>query len=193
MSQIKLAPNASGSGIFTLESPNSNTNRTLTLPDNAGTFITTGSSGQSIPKAALPTGSVLQVVTNTASTATTTTSTSYTTVISCSITPTSSSSKILLLGYCDYWISGGPGNEQGCDVQVQRGSTVIVAGGNGANIYGATIAFIGGKYSPIYLDSPATTSSTTYNIQLKVQQSGVSVIFNRQSALSSLTLMEIAA
>ena len=41
MSQIKLAPNASGTGIFTLESPNSNTNRTLTLPDATGTIITT--------------------------------------------------------------------------------------------------------------------------------------------------------
>jgi hypothetical protein len=41
MSQIKLAPNASGTGIFTIDSPNSNTNRTLTLPDATGTIITT--------------------------------------------------------------------------------------------------------------------------------------------------------
>ena len=43
MSQIKLAPNASGTGIFTIDSPNSNTNRTLSLPDNTGTIITTAS------------------------------------------------------------------------------------------------------------------------------------------------------
>lgn len=43
MSQIKLAPDASGTGIFTIASPNSSTNRTLTLPDNTGTVITTGS------------------------------------------------------------------------------------------------------------------------------------------------------
>jgi hypothetical protein len=42
MSQIKLAPNASGTGIFTLESPNSNTNRTLSLPDAAGTIQVSG-------------------------------------------------------------------------------------------------------------------------------------------------------
>jgi hypothetical protein len=42
MSQIKLAPNASGTGIFTLESPNSNTNRTLTLPDATGTIQVSG-------------------------------------------------------------------------------------------------------------------------------------------------------
>jgi len=40
MSKISLKPNDSGTGTFTLESPNSNTNRTLTLPDEAGTVAT---------------------------------------------------------------------------------------------------------------------------------------------------------
>jgi hypothetical protein len=39
MSKISLKPNDSGTGTFTLESPNSNTNRTLTLPDEAGTML----------------------------------------------------------------------------------------------------------------------------------------------------------
>lgn len=43
MSSIKLESNASGTGIFTIASPNSNTNRTLTLPDNTGTVLTTAS------------------------------------------------------------------------------------------------------------------------------------------------------
>lgn len=43
MSQIKLSPSASGTGIFTIESPSSNTNRTISLPDNTGTVITTAS------------------------------------------------------------------------------------------------------------------------------------------------------
>jgi len=41
MSSIKLESNPSGTGVFTLASPNSNTNRTLTLPDATGTIITT--------------------------------------------------------------------------------------------------------------------------------------------------------
>lgn len=40
MSKIALTPNASGTGTFTIASPNSNTNRTLTLPDEAGTVLT---------------------------------------------------------------------------------------------------------------------------------------------------------
>jgi len=42
MSKIALQPNASGSGVFTLEAPNSNTNRTLTLPDMSGVTLVGG-------------------------------------------------------------------------------------------------------------------------------------------------------
>ena len=45
MSSIKLSPNASGTGEFTIAAPNSNTNRTLTLPDNTGTILTTATPG----------------------------------------------------------------------------------------------------------------------------------------------------
>jgi hypothetical protein len=45
MSKVQLQGNASGTGVFTIASPNSNTDRTLTLPDNTGTVITTGSTG----------------------------------------------------------------------------------------------------------------------------------------------------
>lgn len=44
MSKITLTPNASGTGTFTIASPNSNTNRTITLPDSDGTLLASGSS-----------------------------------------------------------------------------------------------------------------------------------------------------
>jgi hypothetical protein len=40
MSQVKITGNASGTGIFTITSPNGNTDRTLTLPDSTGTIAT---------------------------------------------------------------------------------------------------------------------------------------------------------
>jgi hypothetical protein len=40
MSLVKVQGNASGTGIFTIASPNSNTDRTLTLPDQTGTLLT---------------------------------------------------------------------------------------------------------------------------------------------------------
>lgn len=39
MSKIALNSNASGTGVFTIASPNSNTDRTLTLPDESGDFV----------------------------------------------------------------------------------------------------------------------------------------------------------
>lgn len=43
MSKIALSANNSGTGIFTIASPNSDTNRTVTLPDEAGTVLTNAS------------------------------------------------------------------------------------------------------------------------------------------------------
>jgi hypothetical protein len=40
MSRISLEPDQNGSGVFTIASPNSNTSRTLNLPDAAGTVVT---------------------------------------------------------------------------------------------------------------------------------------------------------
>ena len=40
MSKIKFTGDAGGTGIFTIASPNSSTDRTITLPDDAGTIVT---------------------------------------------------------------------------------------------------------------------------------------------------------
>ena len=45
MSKITLAPDVSGTGTFTIASPNSNNNRTLTLPDASGTIATNETAG----------------------------------------------------------------------------------------------------------------------------------------------------
>jgi len=52
MSKISLKPNASGTGVFSLEAPNSNVDRTLTLPDEAGSVLTNVSDIESQVKTA---------------------------------------------------------------------------------------------------------------------------------------------
>jgi hypothetical protein len=59
MSKITLTGNVSGTGTFTIASPNSNTDRTLTLPDASGTALTTGSVG-AVTETMLASGSVTQ-------------------------------------------------------------------------------------------------------------------------------------
>jgi hypothetical protein len=44
MSKIALTPSATGTGVFSILSPATNTDRTLTLPDEAGTVLTSASS-----------------------------------------------------------------------------------------------------------------------------------------------------
>ena len=63
MSKISLEPNASGAGTFTLAAPNSNTNRTLTLPDASGSIVAADASTGRFDSSNMPAGSVLQVQT----------------------------------------------------------------------------------------------------------------------------------
>ena len=55
MSKVKIQGNASGTGVLTIAAPNTNTDRTITLPDGTGTLLT------SISSSDMPAGSVLQV------------------------------------------------------------------------------------------------------------------------------------
>ena len=116
MSKVAIEGNSSGTGTFTIASPNSNSNRTLNLPDNAGTFITTGSttgidasalSTGTVAAARLPAGSVLQSVTASFSgltTSSTSTETSAPEWGSLTITPTASGNYLLVIaqGCCQY-------------------------------------------------------------------------------------------
>jgi hypothetical protein len=52
MTKIAIVPNAAGTGTFTIEAPNSNSNRTLVLPDAAGELLTDVSDIETQVKAA---------------------------------------------------------------------------------------------------------------------------------------------
>jgi hypothetical protein len=61
MSKIALTPNASGTGTFTIAAPNSNTNRTLTLPDVSGEVFSQGNIlGTVSESAGVPTGAIIE-------------------------------------------------------------------------------------------------------------------------------------
>ena len=185
MSQVKIQGNASGTGAFTIAAPNSNTDRTLTLPDATGTIAVQGGAGV---------GKVLQVVSTTKSDVFTTTSASYVDVtgLSATITPTNASSKILVIANLSYSASSG----RDAAFQILRGATVIPTGVTGSVLNGA-YTFSMFSVAQSYLDSPATTSATTYKIQVYV--SADTIFINRRAldtsftGQSTITLMEIAA
>jgi hypothetical protein len=190
MSKIALSPNASGSAVFTLAAPNSNSDRTLTLPDNTGTILTNATT------AGFPAGSVLQVVSTTYSTLATSSSSTYAdTGLTASITPTSATSKILVL--VNQAGCGKETNNTNLNLKLVRGATDLIEFEKIGGYVNANTANYFGSCSTCYLDSPATTSSTTYKTQFASRANNATVYlqsaFTGTGSVSTITLMEIAA
>jgi len=91
MSSVAISGNASGAGVFTIAAPNSASSYTLTLPTVTGTILTTASNSN------FPSGSVLQMlITQDAGSSTSSTSQVNLSAGSQSITPKSTTSRILV-------------------------------------------------------------------------------------------------
>jgi hypothetical protein len=145
-------------------------------------------------------GKVLQVVQTIKTDGFSTGSTSHIDItgLSASITPSSTSSKILVnvsIGTIDF----STGMYYG--FQLVRDTTNIGQGtvaGKTASTFGGTANTVRGRSpSHTHLDSPSTTLSTTYKVQVRVQQ-GVCYINYRNidsvlTTSSTITLMEIGA
>jgi len=133
-------------------------------------------------------GKVLQVVSTFNSTNYSTSSASYQDGFSASITPSSASNKILVIGHTGSCDSDTAGNN--ITITVFRDATDLAAGNffAGAKFESANAL---GNISFVNLDSPNTTSSTTYTVKFKKGAGGGSVYLNN-SGKNSITLMEIA-
>ena len=136
------------------------------------------------------TGAVKQVVSVTKVDAYTQTNTSYTDItgMAATITPTSATSKILVL------FSGSFYNANAGQTSIEtlyRNSTNLFTYGfaqQPSNITGIVM-----PASLSYVDSPATTSATTYGIYYKQSTSASAVYLTISGDIATLTLMEIAA
>jgi len=167
---------------------------TIAAITSTGVAVTgTLSASGGVAKASLPTGSVLQVVNATYSVSTGTTSASYSdTGLTATITPTSATSKILVLVNQSGVGKGNTDTSTGVNLKLLRGSTTLVtfallAAWNNTASYNVV-----GSATTSYLDSPATTSATIYKTQMASSGTG-NAYTQDQSDTSTITLMEIAA
>jgi hypothetical protein len=165
---------------------------TGTISGVSATGLTTA---QTVASAQLPAGSVLQVVNATYSTLVSSASATFAdTGLTVSITPKFATSKILILvdmnGCSAYTTTSSLG------LQLLRGASIILTFETIAGSF-PSIATNGsiGSSSTNYLDSPATTSSTTYKVQLARTSGSGTVYVNNYitGTASTITLMEIAA
>lgn len=139
-------------------------------------------------KLALPTGSVLQVVSATDSTARTTTSTSFVTAsntMSVSITPSSTSNKIFVMATGGLYLSGSGYAE----ATIYRDATNLGSSTGMSNSYDSSDQAVGLSLS--YLDSPNTTSATTYQVYFRRPGASHTAYLNVNGVKGSITAYEI--
>jgi len=149
---------------------------------------------RTIPKGTMPAGAVLQVQQGLLTTqiATTTLNTFVTTGLTASITPSSSTSKILAT-------VSGTGFASGSNVQ---GVFTLYKNSTNLSTYGFTTVYASsgatqGGIAFSYLDSPATTSSTSYTLYFSLANAAGTITFNSPSGFgqgtATIILQEIAA
>ena len=141
-----------------------------------------------IEYADLPAGSVLQVVNANTSTQQTLATESWNDLsgLSVSITPKSTSSRILVM-----WSVQGQGSGTGYSVRALRNSTSIFTP---ATFYDTFInsGIFRVRNVNFQIDSPSTTSATTYKLQAGTHSSGTVNFQDGSNFQSSITVMEIA-
>jgi len=199
--KIKLNA-ASGGGSFSLQAPSSSANnRVMTLPDTADGTILTSTNPRS--------GNIIQVVQTVKKDSFSSTSSSFVDItgMSVTITPSSTSSKILVRFHLGCFNNGN--NTSRAFVSILRGSTKIIDG-NADTGHECTAAIctrssddnhIQIPVSGEFLDSPSTTSATTYKLQGSCGNDGGTMTLNRPNApdaqsgnaASTITVMEVAA
>tara|TARA_B110000305_G_scaffold238592_1_gene304351 strand:+ start:818 stop:1438 length:621 start_codon:yes stop_codon:yes gene_type:complete len=148
-----------------------------------------------VTSAKLSAGKVLQVVSATISTTASSTAASYAdTGLTASITPSSTSNKILVL-IQQNGVAKQSANTA-VNIKILRDSTEIGGTDAGKNIgYTSSTAhnFIGNGFSCSVLDAPSSTSALTYKTQfLNTNGSGTAYV-QVDNGTSYITLMEISA
>ena len=165
--------------------------------------------GDGLATSGLPAGCVLQVLQTTKTDTFSTSSTSFADItgLSVNITPSSTSSKVLVFMDCKVACTVNVT----AFVRIMRGSTAIYVGDDAGSRISATMgnsddpsdqfAF---QMSGMFLDSPSTTSQVAYKIQISSEASGNTgtVFLNRSQSdgdnnqqgryASSITVWEIA-
>jgi len=182
-------------GDIEYRSSTANTNTRLAIGSTGNVLTVAGG----VPTWAAPAGGgkVLQVVSTSYSTETTNgTSTYADTGLTLSITPTLSTSKILVIVGQSTKMNGVTAGYAGSQTRLLRGSTSILADLTSLNQAGLNPSGQIGSTDYLgftYLDSPATTSSTTYKTQGRTALQGSGHVSQYNSTPSTLTLMEIGA
>jgi hypothetical protein len=144
-------------------------------------------------------GKVLQVVSATYATEVSSSSSTYAdTGLTATITPTLNTSQILVLVSQNGVLKTAGNSVNRVRLQLLRGATTILKMGDSTAFTNTAIDNQIGTVSSTYLDSPATTSATTYKTQIASGNNTAGVraqhyYDDSAAAVSTITLLEIGA
>jgi hypothetical protein len=151
----------------------------------------TGSASQlttgTLPKAQLPAGSVLQVVSAITSVSADYTTTTPTSRVSLSITPISTSSKIMLFYNAGDCVGNGTTGVNGSTAFYRNGSSIRSVTQEVCRNFNGFVVIAGS-----FLDSPSSTSALTYAVYHWNNSASGTFRVGDSSMPSILTAMEIA-
>jgi hypothetical protein len=135
---------------------------------------------------------VLQIVhANYSTSSSNSTSTYADTGLTATITPTSTSSKVLV--FVNQAGCGKESNNVYLKLRLLRDASEIIKFEDGAGKSTAAQDNYVGSCSTTYLDSPNTTSATTYKTQFSANTNAALVRVQYETSTSTITLMEISA
>jgi hypothetical protein len=162
-----------------------------TIPSGMISSVSASTLSGQVPDANAPSGSVIQVVTNNYSTAFSTASTTFVaTGLSASITPSSTSSRIVILA--QYQV-GANSSHWVYTAVFRNGTNFSTGSGNPVGNYNNNAT---DYHIPTYLgmvDSPITTSAVTYALYTRTTNAGNTARVHVDNMPSTIILMEIAA
>lgn len=173
--------------VQTIKGPTSGANANKILIPSGQTLEVSG--GTLVPS----TGQIVQAKTTSISTVLSTTSTSFTgiTGLAVTLTPSSSSSRLLIIVNLATEVSYVNSNDRGIDFAIYQDGTEIYRADY--ELYNSNDGSQRIQKSTAVVDVAAgTTSSTTINMNYRSTRSGNAVRINQYGSPSTITVMEIA-
>jgi len=169
----------------------------LSVGSNGQVLTADSSTGTGLAWAAPAAGKVLQVVQGTLTSQQSTTSTSYVDVgLSVAITPSSASSKVLIMSNFGVQVVTTTSQTINYGIYALLRDSTILQQGEAMGETNMAATSNNEQYARVgymYLDSPATTSSTTYKIQFKRVSPMTVYVQAGATNIASIVAMEIGA
>jgi hypothetical protein len=178
-------------GDIEYRSSTANTNTRLGI-GTTGQVLTVAGGVPSWATQSIPVSKVVQIVQGTTTTDTASSSITFAdTTLTATITPTSASNKVLVFVNQNGLQKTSADSQNAIDINLYRGGTLIATITQSAGYTNSALQLWLATASTVYLDTPATTSATTYKTQFRNPNNSAQISVQKSGTLSTITLMEV--